>query len=266
MAKINFTRLFSYSELHSACMKGTLLFTVLIFALIGCGGSAQVHMPQDNPAVPHSSPAATPCSNCSGVVFVGDSIFGRLTVEDSFIRAGYIDAGMFGERTDEMRARFADVISGAHVCHGYQPPAGEPPDATFPFECTSLSVQPRTVVIMGGWNNFFQNNPGNTALDDITAMAKMAEAKGIKVIVCTLYPFDPAHPASWMVPTGNAPVTFFDVWRIPLNDGIKEIPGIAVADIDSVFKGQSNYTGDGVHPNFGPSGNGQMLNAISSLI
>lgn len=242
------------------------LFFIAISIFIGCGGTAQVRMPQDNPTAPHSAPAPTPCSSCSGTVFVGDSIFGRLTVEDQFIRAGYIDAGIFGERTDEMRSRLADVISGANVCHGYQPPAGQPPDSLFPFECTALSMQPRTIVIMGGWNNFFQNNPGNTALDDLSAMANMAKAKGIKVIVCTLYPFDPAHPAPWMLPTGNVPVTFFDVWRVPLNDGIKVIPGIIVADIDAAFNGQSNYTEDGVHPNFGPSGNGQMLDVISSLI
>jgi hypothetical protein len=117
---------------------------------------------------------------------------------------------------------------------------------------------------MGGWNNFFQNNPGNTALSDIKQMVSMAQAKGIKVVVCTLYAYDTAHPASWMVPTGNAPVTFYDMWRIPLNQGIENIPSATVVDISNVFSGQSGYTIDGVHPT--DAGNNEMLTAIQNRL
>lgn len=212
-----------------------------------------------------------PCTQCSGTVFVGDSIFGRLVADTTFTNAGYINAGVFGERTDEMLARFPEIISGQNVCHGDNPPAGSPADPNFPYVCSPLPEQPRTVVIMGGWNNFFQNNPGNTAFSDIQSMAFLAEERGIKVIVCTLYAYDPGHPAPWMVPTGNAPVTFYNVWRNPLNveirfldntsvDGLRTIGNVSVVDLSSVFAGQSFYTIDGVHPT--DAGNTQLMNAI----
>lgn len=248
-----------------------LTFVAMVLLLAGCGGS-QLHVPvvTARPTVP-SGTQAEPCTQCAGTVFVGDSIFGRLVADPTFTNAGYIDAGVFGERTDEMLARFPEIISGQNVCHGYNPPAGSPADPNFPYVCSSLPEQPKTVVIMGGWNNFFQNNPGNTALSDIQSMALMAEERGIKVIVCTLYAYDPGHPAPWMVPTGNAPITFYDVWRNPLNmglrlldntsfDKLRSMGNVSVVDLSSVFAGQSLYTIDGVHPT--DAGNTQMMNAI----
>jgi hypothetical protein len=247
-----------------------LTFVALVLLLAGCG--TQPHVPI-NGAQPHAPSGALvqPCTQCSGTVFVGDSIFGRLVADTTFTNAGYINAGVFGERTDEMLARFPEIISGQNVCHGDNPPAGSPADPNFPYVCSPLPEQPRTVVIMGGWNNFFQNNPGNTAFSDIQSMAFLAEERGIKVIVCTLYAYDPGHPAPWMVPTGNAPVTFYNVWRNPLNveirfldntsvDELRSIGNISVVDLSSVFAGQSFYTIDGVHPT--DAGNTQMMNAI----
>lgn len=226
---------------------------VLIFAVVGCGGSFK------RSSTAPAQPAVTVPVQ-SAIVFVGDSIFGRLAIDPVFKNFGFIDAGIFGQRTDQLLAVFPDVLSGKNVCHGFVPPQGQPPDATFPFECSSLPVPPKTVVIFAGWNNFFQNNPGNTALDDLQKMADLAQAQNVKVIICTLYAFDPGHPASWMVPTGSSPVTFYDVWRIPLNDGIKAMRGVTVVDLDAVFSAEILYTTDGVHPT--DDGNAQMLNAI----
>ncbi|HEY2362716.1 MAG TPA: hypothetical protein VGK36_16460 [Candidatus Angelobacter sp.] len=58
----------------------------------------------------------------------------------------------------------------------------------------------------------------------------MATAKGVKVIICTVYAYDPAHPAPWMAPTGAAPVTFYDVWRTPLNNSIGLMNGVTLVD------------------------------------
>lgn len=248
-----------------------LTFVAMVLLLAGCGGSQlPVVAGTARPNVP-SAVLVPPCTQCAGTVFVGDSIFGRLVADTTFTNAGYINAGVFGERTDEMLARFPEIISGQNVCHGYNPPAGLPTDPDFPYVCSSLSEPPQTVVIMGGWNNFFQNNPGNTALSDIQQMAHLAEKHGIKVIVCTLYAYDPGHPAPWMVPSGTAPVTFYDVWRNPLNVGILSLDNssldgpfsmgdVSVVDLSSVFAGESFYTIDGVHPT--DAGNTQMMNAI----
>lgn len=237
-------------------MKNFLLLIAACITLTSCGGQV------NSPSVPQQK--FVPCVNCFGTVFVGDSIFGRLSTNNNFINAGYIDAGVFGQRTDEMLSRLSEIISGQNVCHGFIPPSGQSNTSGFPYECVTLTQQPKEIVIMGGWNNFFQNNPGNTALSDIKQMVSMAQAKGIKVVVCTLYAYDTAHPASWMVPTGNAPVTFYDMWRIPLNQGIENIPSATVVDISNVFSGQSGYTIDGVHPT--DAGNNEMLTAIQNRL
>lgn len=221
-----------------------VLFALLLIS--GCGGSVQ-----------HSSR--------SGIVFVGDSIFGRFTAESQFAQSGYIDAGVFGERTDQMLARFPDILSGQNVCHGFNPANDVAPDPQFTYECSSLPSAPAVVVIMGGWNNFFQGNVSNSALADLQQMATMARDQHVKVVICTLYAFDPAHPAPWMVPAGNAPVTYYDMWRTPLNDGIRQMRGVGVFDADAVFSGQSDYTDDGIHPTLGAS-DLQLLKAITAAI
>jgi hypothetical protein len=216
----------------------SLILAAGIF-LSGCGGNTATPQP--------------------GIVFVGDSIFGRLSTNATFKQAGYINGGVFGQRTDQILAGFQDVISGKSVCHGFQTADGTP-DPVFPYSCSPLPVPPQTVVIFAGWNNLFQGNPGNTALSDIESMAHIAKLHGVKAVICTLYAFDPGHPAPWMVPTGNAPVTFYDGWRDPLNDGLRAIPGVSIVDLSQVFQGQSDYTIDGVHPT--DQGNNQLLSSI----
>jgi len=108
---------------------------------------------------------------------------------------------------------------------------------------------------MAAWNNFFQNDSGNPA-DDLQSMAAMAKANGVKVIICTVYAYDPAHPAPWMVPAGAAPVTFYDMWRTPFNKTIGQIQSASFVDFSALFDGQSDYTVDGIHPN--DSGYSQM--------
>lgn len=236
-------------------MKNFLILMAACIALTSCGGQANLTSTQSQ---------FVPCSNCSGTVFFGDSIFGRLTENNTFIDAGYVDAGVFGQRTDEMLVRLPQVITGENVCHGFIPPSGQTDTSGFPYECVTLKQQPKEIVLMGGWNNFFQGNNGNTALSDIQQMVNMAQAKGIKVVVCTLYAYDPAHPTPWMVPTGKAPVTFYDMWRLPLNTGIKGIKNVSVVDLSNTFSGQSGYTVDGVHPT--DIGNEDMLTAIKEML
>lgn len=242
---------------------------LLCVAVASCGGQV---VPSVTPPFgvlnPHPTPTPipfTPCTNCSGVVFVGDSIFGRLTQEPLFQSAGYINSGVFGQRTDEILARLPQVISGQSVCTGYIPPAGLPPDPSFPYSCQTLAQQPKEIVILAGWNNMLQGVDLSGMYSDIVAMVSMARAKGIRVFLCTNYPWDTGRPASWMQPTGSAPVTFYDQWRVPLNASIAATSGVTVVDLNVVFAGQQFYTVDGIHPTFG-LGNVQMLNAIESKL
>lgn len=217
-------------------MKITIL--ALLFLLVGCGGS--VHSIQPAPSV----------------VFFGDSIFGAWNLETYFPGKEYVNGGMFGYRTDQLKAVLPDVLSGKNVCHGL---AG---DTTFPLSCVSVTP-PRTIVIMAGWNNLLQGNSGNPA-DDLQSMAAMATAKGGKVIICTVYSFDPAHPAPWMAPIGAAPVTFYDIWRTPLNNSIGQMHGVTFVDLSALFDGQSGYTLDGLHPT--DSGYEQMRDLINRIL
>ncbi len=193
----------------------------------------------------------------SGVVFFGDSIFGRWDLAADFPNKNYVNGGMYGYRTDQLLAILPAVLSGEKVCHGL---AG---NDTAPLVCQSIPA-PATIILECSWNNFFQGNTGNTALSDIKAMVKMADDNGVRVIVTTVYAYDPAHPQPWMVPTGNAPVTFYDMWRIPLNSGIAKINGVTVVDFSAMFAAQSGYTIDGVHPT--DAGYAQMRDLLAPKI
>lgn len=216
-------------------MKITML--ALLLFLVGCGGA--IHQPTQPP-----------------VVFFGDSIFGAWNLEAYFPGKAYVNGGMFGYRTDQLKTILPDVLSGNSVCHGLDG------NSTFPLTCAPMTP-PRTIVIMAGWNNFFQGNFGNPS-DDLQSMAAMAAAKGVKVIICTLYAYDPAHPAPWMAPAGNAPVTFYDMWRTPLNNNIGRMHGVTFVDFSALFNGHSGYTVDGIHPN--DSGYAQMRDLINQTL
>lgn len=216
-----------------------LMMFSLLFLLLGCGGS--VHSPQ--PPQPST-------------IFFGDSIFGAWNLETYFPGKPYVNGGMFGYRTDQLKALLPDVLSGNKVCHGLDG------NATFPLTCVQVTP-PKTIVIMAGWNNFFQGDVSSPA-DDLQAMAAMATAKGVNVIICTVYAYDPAHPAPWMEPTGNAPITFYDMWRAPLNNSIGLMPRVTVVDFSGLFYQQSGYTLDGIHPN--DAGYAQMRDLINQTL
>ena len=206
------------------CDRMKIAMLTLLFLIIGCGGA--IHPPQ--PLQP-------------SVVFFGDSIFGAWNLETYFPGKAYVNGGMFGFRTDQLKTILPDVLSGKKVCHGLDG------DSTFPLTCVAVPP-PKTIVIMAGWNNLFQDDFGNPN-DDLQSMAAMANAKRLKVIICTVFAYDPGHPAPWMEPTGNAPVTFYDMWRTPLNNSIGQMHGVSFVDFSALFDGQSGYTIDGIHPN-----------------
>lgn len=213
------------------------MMLALLFLLVGCGGSIQ-QPPQPS------------------VIFFGDSIFGAWNLETYFPGKPYVNGGMFGYRTDQLKALLPDVLSGKNVCHGLDG------NDTFPLSCGPVKP-PKTIVIMAAWNNFFQDNFGNPA-DDLQSMAAMASAKGIRVIICTIYAYDPAHPAPWMAPTGAAPVTFYDMWRTPLNNNIGQMQGVTFVDFSALFEKQSDYTVDGIHPN--DAGYSQMRDLVNQVL
>lgn len=188
---------------------------------------------------------ATFIANRSGVLFYGDSIFGKWDLDSYFPGENYVNGGHFGKRTDELLAALPDALSGKNVCSGFDGNPGDPSSAT--LKCRPIPP-PATIVILAGWNNMFQGYSVD-ARPDLEKMVGLSEQAGVRVIICTVYRFDRAHPAPWMMPEGTQPITFYDVWRDPMNDAIRNTSyGARLLDLDRLFTDTTNFTSDGIHP------------------
>ena len=78
-----------------------------------------------------------------------------------FAGNGYIDKGISGQNTTQMLTRFQKDV---------------------------VDLNPQVVVIMGGTNDLAQGVTKQQIVDNIAAMAEMADDAGIKVIICTVTP------------------------------------------------------------------------------
>lgn len=230
-------------------LASTLLFISLTI-LLGCGGQAA-----DSPAqAAKASP--TPCVNCSGVVFFGDSIFGNWNLPSYFPNEQYVNGGYFGQRTDQQLERLPDVLSGKQVCSGFD---GVPST----LQCGPLTP-PKTVVIYLGWNDLFQAKDPQAAANNIEQMVVLCKSAGVRPVIATLYHFDPAHLPPW---NPNPIPEPFGIELATINSAIHAVAtrqNVPLVDLEKVFSGQSDYTSDGVHPL--PSGYVQMHDAISRLL
>lgn len=231
-------------------MKSTVL--ALMLALAGCGGNITATAPQKSTI------------QRSGTVFVGDSIFGRWDLDSYFPGKGYVNAGWFGKRTDEILAVFPSILDGSKVCRGFD---GIPSDPAFPFSCRSIPA-PAEVVILLGWNDLFQGTDAAQAATNIDSMVNLAQVAGVKVVLVVPYRFDSAHPASWMQPWDSCSDLFPYRDTMPvLNTGIRNRDAQSrklMADLESLFICRSDYTTDGIHPN--ASGYQQMHDLLEPLI
>lgn len=90
----------------------------------------------------------------------GDNVLIRFHPE-FFSTNNYIDKGISGNNTTEMRARFQRDV---------------------------LSQDPSVVVIMGGTNDLAQGTSKEKILENISAMAEAADALEMKVILCSVTP------------------------------------------------------------------------------
>jgi hypothetical protein len=203
-----------------------------------------------------------------GVVFVGDSLFGRWNLDSYFPGKGYINAGWFGKRTDEILAALPSILDGSKVCHGYD---GTPSDPDFPFTCQSITP-PAEIVILAGWNDLFQGKDPQQAADNISAMVALANANGVKVVICIPYRYDSAFPMAWMGTWQPCDTVYPYSAQLPTLISGTEAAGIVykapMANLEWLFLThagcQSNYTIDGIHPN--ASGYQQMHDFLVQII
>ncbi len=96
------------------------------------------------------------------VVFIGDSITARWDLHD-FFDDDFINKGIEGQTAEQIAARFqSDVID----------------------------LKPDSVVILAGTNDVLADGDLALAHDSIAQMVKLADANGIRPIVCTIPPIE----------------------------------------------------------------------------
>jgi lysophospholipase L1-like esterase len=187
------------------------------------------------------------------VVFMGDSITDNWRLAESFSGQPYVNRGIGGQTTPQMVGRmFPDVIA----------------------------LKPAAVVILAGTNDISRATGASTAEMiefNLMAMTQLAQANGIKVVLCSILPTDdtptptsapanlgrggaPQQPAgggrgfaprrknSEMRPPGD--IVLLNTWMREYARKL-DIPFVdyyaAVVDANGMFRdGLSN---DGVHPN-----------------
>jgi lysophospholipase L1-like esterase len=173
-----------------------------------------------------NSKLSSPKSNENRVVFMGNSITEAWSrVSPEFIKnPEYINRGISGQTTPQMLVRFrADVIA----------------------------LNPKVVVILAGTNDIAGNTGPSTIemiSDNIQSMAELADASGIKVILCSTLP---AFDYPWK--PGLEPAEKI----VKLNTMIKkfaEAKGHIYLDYFSQMSDdrnglRSDLGADGVHPN-----------------
>jgi lysophospholipase L1-like esterase len=98
------------------------------------------------------------------VVFMGDSITDGWRLAEYFPGKPYVNRGISGQVTQQMLVRmYPDVIN----------------------------LKPGAMVVLAGTNDIARNNGPSTAAmiqDDIMAMTELAQAHGVKVVLCSVLP------------------------------------------------------------------------------
>jgi len=159
------------------------------------------------------------------VVFMGDSITDGWRLANYFPGKPYVNRGISGQVTAQMLVRMM-------------------PDV--------ISLKPAAVLIYAGTNDIAQNNGPQTLQmieDNLQAMTELAQAHGIRVILCSVTPIsDYARKQTVQRPPA-------DILR--LNDWMKGYAAkvnAVYADyfsalVDETGMLKNGFSGDGLHPN-----------------
>ena len=160
------------------------------------------------------------------VVFMGDSITDGWRLDEFFPQKPYVNRGISGQTTPQMLVRmFPDVID----------------------------LKPAAVIILAGTNDIARNTgPETPAMieENFQAMTELAQAHGIKVILCSITPIADYGPNK--MSEGRPPADI-----LKLNSWIKEFAArthAVYADYFSVLVDEHGMlkpgiSRDGLHPN-----------------
>jgi lysophospholipase L1-like esterase len=164
-----------------------------------------------------------PAAGEARVVFMGDSITQGWKLEESFPGKPYVNRGISGETTPQMLIRFRQDV---------------------------IDLQPKVVVILGGTNDI-AGNTGPMTLEqtegNVASMAELAQAHGIKVVLCSVLP---AFDYPWSPGLEPAPkIAMLNAWL----RGYAAAKGLVYVDYHTAMKDERGglpaaLSKDGVHP------------------
>ena len=160
------------------------------------------------------------------VVFLGDSITDGWRLAQSFPGKPYVNRGIGGQTTPQMLVRmFPDVID----------------------------LKPAAMILLAGTNDISHNTgPETEAMveENIQAIAELAQAHGIKVILCSLLPVSDytARPQTKARPPADILKlnAWLQVYAAKSGAGFVDYYAALVDDKGMLKDG---YSGDGLHPN-----------------
>ncbi len=161
------------------------------------------------------------------VVFLGDSITDRWDLAQSFPGRPYVNRGIGSQVTAQMLVRFQQDV---------------------------VALRPAAVVILAGTNDvtgFLQVETPETIVANIAAMADIAQAHGIRVVLCTILPVNDYGDTARHVVRERPPATLRAI-----NAELRRLAmahGLGFADYDAVLRDSdgmlaAGLTGDGLHP------------------
>jgi lysophospholipase L1-like esterase len=164
-----------------------------------------------------------PAAGENRVVFMGDSITQGWKIDSSFPGKPYINRGISGQTTPQMLVRFRQDV---------------------------IALRPKVVVILAGTNDI-AGNTGPMTLEEtegnIASMAELAQANGIKVVLCSVLP---AYDYPWQQGLTPAPkIVAINAWM----KGYAAEKGFVYVDYHSAMKDARDglpetLSKDGVHP------------------
>ncbi|QNQ07622.1 GDSL-type esterase/lipase family protein [Sphingomonas alpina] len=162
------------------------------------------------------------------VVFLGDSITDMWNLSSAFPGKPYINRGIGAQVTAQMLVR---------------------------FETDVVALKPSAVIILAGTNDvsgFLQVETPATILANITAMADIADARGIRIILSSILPVNDYTDNARHVVKERPPETLRAI-NVALRD-LARHRGYVYADYAAPLADKrgllcAECTGDGLHPN-----------------
>ncbi len=160
------------------------------------------------------------------VIFMGDSITDIWKLADSFPGKPYVNRGISGQTTPQMLVRmFPDVID----------------------------LKPAAMILLAGTNDIAHNTGPSTLTmveENIQAMTELAQAHGIKVILCSVTPISDYGRAPQTTQRPPADILKINAW---MKDYAAKANAIfadyysAIVDAKGMLR--EGFSMDGLHPN-----------------